>query len=62
MGTKNVPARTPEEHKKWKEGLAAVIKELRAGNASRDANNIAKRIAQYRRDFIGDATKVVNLR
>ncbi|KAK5170568.1 Zinc finger C3H1 domain-containing protein [Saxophila tyrrhenica] len=62
MGTKNVPARTPEQYKQWKDGLAAVIRELRAIKPAPDANAIAKRMAEYRRDFIGDATKVLNLR
>lgn len=61
MGTKNVPAHSQEELKRWKEGLAGVIRELRAGNVAKDANSIAKRIAEYRRAFIGDSTKVVNV-
>jgi hypothetical protein len=61
LGTKNIPANTPAEMKRWKEGLAVVIRELRASNAAKDVNSIARRISQYRREFLGDDTKIINL-
>lgn len=56
-----MPAYTPAEVKKWKEGLAVLVRSLRADGAAKDANSIAKRIAQYRREFVGDPTRVINL-
>ena len=61
MGSENTPVRTPEEDKKWKQGLGAVIKQLRNTNMGKDVGAIAASIAQYRRDFVGDQTKIIKL-
>lgn len=61
MGTKDVPARNPDELKKWNEGLGAVVRELRNTNLGKDADAIAARIAEFRREFVGDPTKILNL-
>ena len=60
MGTKDIPASTPEESKRWNEGLGAVVRELKKSN-NKSADAIAARIAQYRRDFVGDPTKTLYL-
>ena len=60
MGTKHIPANTPDEFKRWNEGLGQVVRELRNTNLGKDANAIAARIAQFRRDFVGDPTKILN--
>lgn len=60
MGTVKTPARDPEQKKKWNEGLGKLISELRLDPAvGRDAGLIAQRIAEYRRTFIEDPTRVV---
>lgn len=61
MGTKNVPAHSPEDQKRWNEGLGAVIKGLRTTSLGRDAGAIAAKIAEFRREFVADPTKVLNL-
>lgn len=38
-----------------------MIKELRTTNQGKDANAIAAKIAEFRREFIGDDSKVLNL-
>lgn len=61
IGTRKIPAKGPEEEKKWRDGLTAVVKELRTTNRGKDVAVIAQRIAEYRRDFIGDPTKTLML-
>ncbi|KAI7276717.1 hypothetical protein KC345_g6783 [Hortaea werneckii] len=61
LGTNRTPTRNPDEDRKWKEGLGSVIKQLRTTNQGRDANAIAAKIAEFRREFIGDDSKVLNL-
>ncbi|KAM3417105.1 hypothetical protein BST61_g8681 [Cercospora zeina] len=61
MGTERTPARNAEEDKRWKEGLSLLIRELRTTNIGRDAGLIAQRIAEYRRSFVNDPTRVVLL-
>ena len=57
----NIPANTPEEEARWKNGLGAVIQELKASNGGRHFDNIVARISEFRREFVGDETKVVKL-
>ena len=57
----NLPAHTPEEIRRWNEGLSVVVKQLRATNLGRDANAIAAKISEFRREFVGDPTKIINL-
>ncbi|KAF1951312.1 hypothetical protein CC80DRAFT_209527 [Byssothecium circinans] len=59
LGTAN-PGKTPEERQRWNEGLRQVLKDLRQKN-TKDPNGIAIAIAQYRRRFLNDDTRVVNL-
>lgn len=54
--------KTDEDAKKWREGLGAVVKQLKSTSIGRDAGAIAARIAEFRRDFVGDASSVLNLR
>lgn len=61
MGTVNVPARTAQERRAWNDGLARVIKELRDNKSPMDASSIASRIARFRREFVGDPVKILNL-
>lgn len=59
LGTAN-PGKTSEEKQKWNDGLRGVLKELRTKNI-KDPNGIAVEIAKYRRQFLNDDTRVVNL-
>jgi len=44
----------------WNDGLRGVLKELRK-KSIKDPNGIAVEIAKYRRQFLNDDTRVVNL-
>lgn len=59
LGTAN-PGKTQEEKQLWNDGLRSVLKDLRQKNI-KDPNGIAREIAQYRRQFLNDDTRVVNL-
>jgi hypothetical protein len=59
LGTAN-PGKTPDEKQQWNDGLRSVLKELRQKNI-KDPNGIAQEIARYRRQFLNDDTRVVNL-
>ncbi|KAI4678495.1 uncharacterized protein J4E84_008751 [Alternaria hordeiaustralica] len=59
LGTAN-PGKTSEEKQRWNDGLRGVLKELRQKNI-KDPNGIAVEIARYRRQFLNDDTRVVNL-
>ncbi|CAI6340831.1 unnamed protein product [Periconia digitata] len=59
LGTAN-PGKTPDEKTQWNEGLRNVLKNLRKEN-SKDPNAIAQEIAKFRREFLKDDTRVVNL-
>ena len=61
MGTGHIPAQTPEDAKKWRDGLGTVIRQLRETNRGRDVGAIAQSIADYRREFLGDPTKILSL-
>ena len=54
------PGKTSEEKQRWNDGLRGVLKELRQKNI-KDPNGIAVEIARYRRQFLNDDTRVVNL-
>lgn len=58
IGTEHTPARTSEDEKRWKDGLAALVKQLRANNI-KDVATIAHRIAEYRRSFVADPSRVL---
>lgn len=59
LGTAN-PGKTPEERQQWNDGLKLVLQELRR-KSIKDPNGIAVEIANYRRQFLKDDTRVVNL-
>lgn len=59
LGTAN-PGKTQEEKQQWNDGLRSVLKDLRQKNI-KDPNGIAREIARYRREFLNDDTRVVNL-
>lgn len=61
MGTRNAPWKTEEEKTRWKDGLADLVKNLRASKQGTDLNVIAAHIAQYRRDFVGQPDQILNL-
>lgn len=61
MGTQNVPAQTEADKERWNAGLNALVQELRKTGQGRDVSTIARRIAQYRREFIDDPTKTLRL-
>lgn len=62
MGADQTPAKTPEELKKWKAGLAVLIADIRSTHGqANDVELISRRIAQYRREFVGDPTKTLLL-
>jgi hypothetical protein len=59
LGTAN-PGKTPEEKQQWNEGLRGVLNDLRKRRI-KDPSGIAAEIARYRREFLSDDTRVVNL-
>ncbi|KAF2728510.1 hypothetical protein EJ04DRAFT_516549 [Polyplosphaeria fusca] len=59
LGTAN-PGKTPEEKHQWNAGLRLVLKELRQKNI-KNPNGIAQEISRYRRQFLNDDTRVINL-
>ncbi|KAH6643536.1 hypothetical protein C7974DRAFT_381731 [Boeremia exigua] len=59
LGTAN-PGKTQEEKQQWNDGLRSVLKDLRQ-RSIKDPNGIAREIAKYRRQFLNDDTRVVNL-
>lgn len=59
LGTAN-PGKTQDERQQWNNGLRGVLQDLRQKNI-RDPNGIAQEIAKYRRQFLKDETRVVNL-
>lgn len=61
MGADQIPAKLPEDVKKWKVGLGTLITKIRHENQSRDVEAISKRIAEYRREFMGDPSKTLLL-
>ncbi|KAF2748089.1 hypothetical protein M011DRAFT_485968 [Sporormia fimetaria CBS 119925] len=60
LGTAN-PGKTPEEKQRWNDGLRKVLQELRQKNIKDDPNAVAIEIATFRRRFLNDETRVVNL-
>ncbi|KAH9809838.1 putative zinc-finger domain [Teratosphaeria destructans] len=59
LGTYRSPTGNLEEEKRWKEGLTAIIKQLRNTDDGRDVEKIAAHIAAFRRSFVGDPSKVL---
>ena len=59
LGTQN-PGRTPAEEKQWVEGLKTLLKDLRQRN-TRNLNDVATEIADYRRKFLNDPTRILVL-
>jgi hypothetical protein len=61
LGTHNPPAHSKDEQERWNKGMGSVITQLRAANLHRDVNAIAAAISEFRKEFVGDPTKVLNL-
>ncbi|KAF2677462.1 hypothetical protein K458DRAFT_319611, partial [Lentithecium fluviatile CBS 122367] len=59
LGTAN-PGKTPDERQRWNDGLRGVLKDLRRKN-TKDPTGIALEIAKYRRQFLNDDSRVINL-
>jgi hypothetical protein len=54
------PGHTEEEKSRWNNGLKAVIKSLRMQRIQ-GSEEVAAKIVEFRRAFIGDSTKILNL-
>lgn len=59
LGTAN-PGKTAEEKVHWATGLRDVLKELREKN-TKDPDVVAAAIADYRRAFLRDPSRVLNI-
>lgn len=59
LGTAN-PGKSPEEKQQWNDGLRGVLHDLRKRRI-KDPGGIAAEITKYRRQFLNDDTRVVNL-
>ena len=59
LGTNN-PGRSDDEKSQWTDGLRAVLKELRSKGV-RDPGPVALAIADYRRRFFNDQSRVLDL-
>ncbi|TKA62978.1 hypothetical protein B0A55_12300, partial [Friedmanniomyces simplex] len=57
----HIPASTAEEKARWKSGLTAVFQELRRQGLNKDARVIAARIVEFRREFVGGGSVVLDL-
>ena len=60
LGTAN-PGKTPDETARYNDGLRQVLKDIRSKNIDKDPTGIATEIVNYRRKFLDDDTRVVNL-
>lgn len=61
LGMAHPPVTNEEERQRWKEGLGALIRQLRLDKTGSDVNVIAARICDYRRRFLGDDSQIVYL-
>jgi hypothetical protein len=59
LGTSN-PGQTEEEKQEWNAGLRTVLKDLREKN-TKDPDVVAAAIAEYRRKFLQDPSRVLNI-
>ncbi|KAF2202331.1 hypothetical protein GQ43DRAFT_314342 [Delitschia confertaspora ATCC 74209] len=59
LGTAN-PGRTPEDRNAWVDGLKLVLKDLRA-QGLKDPNVVAEEISKFRRRFLKDDTRIINI-
>ncbi|KAF2673926.1 hypothetical protein BT63DRAFT_410873 [Microthyrium microscopicum] len=54
------PTNDPKDQEKWNIGIRAIVEDFqKSGN--QDPNVIASKIADYRRVFVGDSTRILNL-
>jgi hypothetical protein len=60
LGT-DVPCGTAADKASWKESLRTMIGELRTQQTQITTQEIAAKIIEFRRHFIGDASRVLNL-
>jgi hypothetical protein len=59
LGTAN-PGKTDEEKQQFKDGLKSIIRDLRS-KKTEDPEIIAGEFSNYRRHFLQDDTRVVNV-
>ncbi|KAF2868220.1 hypothetical protein BDV95DRAFT_160348 [Massariosphaeria phaeospora] len=59
LGTAN-PGSSPDERQRWNSDLRGVLKTLRQKNL-KDPNGIADEIIRYRREFLKDSSRVINI-
>lgn len=59
LGTAN-PGKTEEERNRWVQGLRDLLKRMRENNMT-NPNTVVQEIAKYRRTFLGDPSKILNL-
>ena len=57
------PTNDPQAQLAWRKGLTELIQNLRSQNipSDRSSSAIAAKIVEYRRQFLGDPSKVLNL-
>jgi hypothetical protein len=60
LGTES-PGDTPAEKAAWKESLRVMIGQLRTQHTQNTTQQIASKIIEFRRHFIGDPSRVLNL-
>ena len=59
LGTAN-PGHTEEDRTRWVHGLRDLLKRMREANTT-NPNTVVLEIAKYRREFLGDPSKILNL-
>ena len=55
------PGDSPAEKAAWKEGLRTMIAQLRGQHTQTTPVDIASRIVEFRRQFIGDPSRILDL-
>lgn len=60
LGTES-PGETAAEKASWKESLRTMIGQLRTQHMQNTTQEIASKIIAFRREFIGDPSRVLNL-
>ena len=60
LGTES-PGDSPSEKALWKESLRTMISQLRNQHMQTTTQDIASRIIEFRRAFIGDPSRILNL-
>jgi hypothetical protein len=60
LGTEDL-GDSPAEKAAWKESLRTMIGQLRTQQTQTTTQDIASKIIEFRRDFIGDPSRILNL-